>query len=251
MSTITRKGFVKFSLNGRCGNKMQFTCVTCTRKPSDVLSRRNDPTMSTIIRQGSVKFCLDGHCGEKVMFVKAWVISQTKPSGTFDNVARTGPQESVTFSKIGKPRRKAYANRTCACGDIYCNHISKFLGTMITEKCSYQNPDQCNKHPNKQLRCEKIYHQLVTYRKTRNDLFKTPVSEVPPKCGRFNEIHYSMSFLMRAVKRSKRRIPESMDIVVAKETNMFREDLVCYYKHYRYERVVVVPTLNAHQAIQV
>ena len=239
MSTITRKGFVKFSLNGRCGNKMQFTCVTCKRKPSDVLSRRNDPTMSTITRNGFVKFCLDGRCGKKVKFVKAWVVSQTHVYARSRKV------------KTEKLREKTFVNRPCACGDMYCNHISKFLGSMITEKCSYQNPDQCNKHPNKQLRCEKIYHQLVTCRKTRNDLFKTPVSEVPPKCGRFNEIHYSMSFLMRAVKRSKRRIPESMDIVVAKETNMFREDLVCYYAHHRKHRVVVVPTLNAHQAIQV
>ena len=190
--------------------------------------------MSTITRKGFVKFTLDGHSGNKIPFV-----------------VRTGPKMSVTSRKKGNPTKDRNTNRTCACGDIYCNHISKFLGTMITEKCSYQNPDQRNKDPNKQLRCEKIYHQLVTCRKTRNDLFKTPVSEVPPKCGRFNEIHYSMSFLMRAVKRSKRRIPESMDVGVAKETNMFREDLVRYYKHYRKERVVVVPTLNAHQAIQV
>lgn len=235
---MDRNGFVKFSLDGRCGKKTMFTCVTCQRKHSDV-PRRNDPTMSTISRNGFVKFCLDGRCGKKVKFVKAWVVSQTHVCARSRKV------------KTGKFRKKSYVNRPCACGDMYCNHISKFLGSMITEKCSYQNPEQYNKDANKQLRCEKIHNQLVTCRKTRNDLFTTPVPTDPPKHGRFNEIHYSILFLMRAVKRSKRRIPESMDVGVAKETNMFREDLVRYYKHYRKERVVVVPTLNAHQAIQV
>ena len=41
-----------------------------------------------------------------------------------------------------------------------------------------------------------------------------------------------------------------MDVDVAKETNMFKQDLVRYYTHDRKNRVVVVPTLNAHQAIQ-
>ena len=238
MYTIIRNSFVKFSLDGHCGKKILFTCDTCQRKPSDV-ARRNDPTMCTITRNGSVKFSLDGRCGKKVKFVKAWVVSQTHVSARSRKV------------KTGKPRKKTYVNRPCACGDMYCNRISKFLGTMITEKCSYQNPDQYNKDANKQLRSEKIHNLLITCRKTRNDLFTTPVPTDPPKHGRFNEIHYSILFLMRAVKRSKRRIPESMDVGLAKETNMFREDLVRYYKHYRKERVVVVPTLNAHQAIQV
>ena len=227
---------------------MQFTCVTCHRKPSGV-SRRNDPATSTITRDGFVKFCLDGRCGTKVKFVKAWVISQTTPVGRFDNVVRTGPQVCMTSRKTRKPRKKRYTDRTCACGDIYCNHISKFLGTMITGKCSYSG--QHSKDENKKLRREKIPNQLVAYRKARNDLFTTPVPTDPPKHGRFNEIHYSILFLMSAVKRCRRRIPESMDVESAKGTNMFREDLVRYYKHYRKERVVVVPTLNAHQAIQV
>ena len=212
-----------------------------SKKPADV-PRRNDPTMTKITRNGSVKFCLDGRCGNKVKFTNAWVFSQIKPAGI--------------LPETGKPKKKRYPNRMCACGDKYCNHISKFLGTIITEKCCYQHPDRCNKNDNKQLRCEKIHHHLVTCRKTRNDLFKRSVSEAPPKNVRFNEIHYSISFLMRAVKicetkGSVRRIPESIDVEVATKTNMFRKDLVCYNTHHRKHRVVVVPTLNAHQAIQV
>ena len=227
-----------------------------SKKPADV-PRRNDPTMTKITRNGSVKFCLDGRCGNKVKFTNAWVFSQIKPAGMFDNVMMTGLKKvSETSRKTGKPTKKRYPNRMCACGDKYCNHISKFLGTIITEKCCYQHPDRCNKNHNRQLRCEKIHHHLVTCRKTRNDLFKRSVSEAPPKDVRFNEIHYSISFLMRVVKicktkRSVRRIPESIDVEVATETNMFSKDLVCYYTHHRKHRVVVVPTLNAHQAIQV
>ena len=222
-----------------------------SKKPADV-PRRNDPTMTKITRNGYVKFCLGGRCGNKVKFTNAWVFSQIKPAGMFDNVVMSGLKKvSQTSRKTGKPTKKRYPNRMCACGDKYCNHISKFLGTIITEKCCYQHPDRCNKDDNKQLRCEKIHHHLVTCRKTRNDVFKSSVSEVPPEGARFNEIHYSMSFLIKAAKRCKRRIPESMDVEEAKETNMFRQDLVGYYTHDRKKRVVVVPTLNAHQAIQV
>ena len=50
--------------------------------------------------------------------------------------------------------------------------------------------------------------------------------------------------------KSKRRIPETLDVDVAKETMMFKPDLVRYDTHFRKKRVVVVPTLNAHEAIQ-
>ena len=190
--------------------------------------------MSTITRNGFVKFTLDGHSGKKIPFVVG-----------------TGPKKSVTSRKKGKPTKKRYVNRTCACGDTYCNYISKFLGTLITSKCSYQHPDKHNKNPNKQFRCQKIHDQIVTCRHARNNLFEIPVPAVPPAGGRFNEIHYSLLFLMGAVKRTQKRIPESMGVEEARKTKMFREELVRYYTHYRKERVVVVPTLNAHQAIQV
>ena len=90
------------------------------------------------------------------------------------------------------------------------------------------------------------------FRKVRNDLFVTQVPPDPPKNTRFNEIHYPILFLIRAVKmcKGKRGIPKSIDVDVAKKTNMFKGDLVRYYKRYRKKRVVVVPTLNAHQTIQ-
>ena len=77
-----------------------------SKKPADV-PRRNDPTMTKITRNGSVKFCLDGRCGNKVKFTNAWVFSQIKPAGMFDNVMMTGLKKvSETSRKTGKPTKK-------------------------------------------------------------------------------------------------------------------------------------------------
>ena len=246
--TTTRNRFVKFSLDGCCGEKVEFTQDICRRKPSTG-SYRTDPTIPTMMKcNGFVRFFVDSRCGQKMKLTsrrvpRTCVISTTKASGVIDHVVKTG-----------KSRQHKSRNQTCACGDIYCNYISKFLGTMITAKCRYTNPNEGNRSSKKQFRCEKIHNQLVMFRKVRNDLFVTQVPPDPPKNARFNEIHYPILFLIRAVKmckgKGKRGIPKSIDVDVAKKTNMFKADLVRYYKRDRKKRVVVVPTLNAHQTIQ-
>ena len=124
---------------------------------------------------------------------------------------------------------------------------------MIKTKCRSKKPNEGNRSSKKQFRYEKIHNQLVMFRKVRNDLFATQVPPDPPKNGRFNEIHYPILFLIRVVKmcKGKRAIPKSINLDVAKETNMFKADLVRYYKRDKTKRAIVVPTLNAHQAIQV
>ena len=236
--TITRNGFVKFSLDGCCGKKVKFTRGICRRKLSTG-SHRTNPTMSTITRNGFVRFSVDGRFGKKMKLTRTCFICPTKPPGVIHHVRKTR-----------KCRQSKSPIRSCACGDIYCNYISKFLGTMITEKCCYPNPAEGKRGPNKQFRCEKIHKKLVMFRKERNDLFTTQVPTYQAKFARFNEIHYPIAFLIRAVKRSKSRIPVSIDVEEAKETNMYKEDLLRYYKHERKTRVAVVPTLNVHQAIQ-
>jgi len=92
--------------------------------------------------------------------------------------------------------------------------------------------------------------QILKWRRERNELFVGhQVSEEPHPRDRFNEIHYPILFLRRYKKR--RRIPESVEIVEAKEWNMFDKSLVVMDTHYRRERVAVVPTLSTHEAIQV
>ena len=103
-----------------------------SKKPADV-PRRNDPTMTKITRNGYVKFCLGGRCGNKVKFTNAWVFSQIKPAGMFDNVVMSGLKKvSQTSRKTGKPTKKRYPNRMCACGDKYCNHSSSFCSKMAS-----------------------------------------------------------------------------------------------------------------------
>lgn len=208
--------------------------------------------MSTNVRTSFAKFFVDGRCGKRLKFTRTCGISTTKRTDPINHGVRTGPKVSTVLRKVttGKSRQGKYQNRMCACGDIYCNYISRFLGTQITEKCSYPHPDNGNTDVNKQLRSEKIYRQLTKFRKLRNDLFTIQVPPDPPKNTRFNEIHYSMLFL-RSIKGSIQKIPHSIDVELAKQTNMFKEDLVGYYSHQRKTRVVVVPTLSAHQAIQV
>ena len=210
--------------------------------------------MSTTCRNSFVRFSLDGHCGKKVKFTtcRVWGISRTKLAVTSKYTVRTGPKQTKMSRKVTNrmSRQHKFPNRMCACGDVYCNYISRFLGTVITKKCSYVPPDKGNSNANKQLRSEKIYQKLTRFRKVRNDLFKIQVPTEPPKNTRFNEIHYSMLFL-RTIKAFATRIPLLIDVELAKKTNMFKKDLVGFCRHQNKKRVVVVPTLNTHQAIQV
>lgn len=211
--------------------------------------------MSTTSRNSYVRFSLDGHRGKKVKFTsssRACGIPLTKRAATLNHFVRTGPKQTKMPRKVttGISRQHKFPNRMCACGDGYCNYISRFLGTVITKKCSYVTPDKGNSNANKQLRSEKIYQKLTRFRKVRNDLFKTQVLTEPPQNTRFNEIHYSMLFL-RSIKAFATRIPLLIDVELAKETNMFKKDLVGFCRHKNKKRVVVVPTLNTHQAIQV
>jgi len=92
--------------------------------------------------------------------------------------------------------------------------------------------------------------QIVKWRRERNKLFvDREVPEEPHPLDRFNEIHYPILFLRRYNER--RRIPESLEIDEAKKWSMFDKSLVVMDRHYRKERVLAVPTLSTHQAIQV
>ena len=300
MSTTTRNRFVKFSLDSRCGEKVESTRDICQSKPSTGY-HRTDPTMSTTInRNGYVRFSIDGRRGQKMKLTstrapRTCVISKLKPStGTyrtdqtiatminrngfvrFSVDGRRGQKMRLTSRRVprtcvipttkvsgvinhvvktGKSRQHKYRNRTCACGDTYCNYIAKFLGTMITAKCSYANPNKGNRTSNKQFRCQKIHKQLLMFRKARNDLFTTQVPPAPPTNARFNEIHYPILFLIRAVKmckikRKNTRVNGCRQMWKKKQTCSNKILFARYYKHDRKNQVVVVPTLNTHQTIQ-
>lgn len=164
----------------------------------------------------------------------------------------------ITDRKFTKPTRRqrklvksTRRERVCACSDPYCNIVANFLGSWITRKCSYSHPLKSDiKTENKRLRCESIFMQILKWRRERNERFvHCQVPEKPHSRDRFNEIHYPILFLREY--NNRRRIPESLAIAEAKKWNMFDKSLVVTDRHYRKERVVAVPTLSTHEAIQV
>ena len=164
----------------------------------------------------------------------------------------------ITDRKSTKPTRRqrkivksTRTERVCACSDPYCNIVAKFLGSLITRKCSYSHPLKSDiKTGNKRVRCESIFMQILKWRRERNERFvHCQVPEEPHSRERFNEIHYPILFLREY--NNRRRIPESLAIAKAKIWNMFDKSLVVMDRHYRKQRVVAVPTLSTHEAIQV
>ena len=99
-STTTRNRFVKFSLDGCCGEKVKFTRDICRRKLSTG-SYRTDPTIPTMMKcNGFVRFSVDSRCGQKMKLTsrrvpRTCVISTTKASGVIDHVVKTGNLDNI------------------------------------------------------------------------------------------------------------------------------------------------------------
>lgn len=167
------------------------------------------------------------------------------------NGSRAGPSREVTtrnpdFMYTGNDSRV----RSCACGDPYCNIITTFLGTrIVSSKCCYALPSKSQK-PKKRFQSQAIVKKLKHFRINTSERFRLLRQMIlkPTKYVRFNEIHYPILFLNKFM--GNRRIPESIDIDLAKEVNMFHDDMVWLNSHMK-PCVIVAPTLDAHQAIQV
>ena len=276
-------GVVTFVLAGRRGRKMKFVRDVPDSKMSSVsVSRVNTNKNQVMTHHVDVSVITESTVPKPATLLESSPEHQT---GTVEganvllrlshNVSTTLRDDEVNrsskivtfllnkeppvirklFTKPTRRQRKLVKStrtgRICACSDPYCNIVAKFLGSLITSKCSYSHPSNKDiKTENKRLRCESIFMQILKWRRERNELFVGhQVSEEPRPRDRFNEIHYPILFLRRYNKR--RRIPESVEIVEAKEWNMFDKSLVVMDTHYRRERVVVVPTLSTHEAIQV
>lgn len=182
------------------------------------------------------------------------VVTQTSNAeghAVLDMESHTSPTR-VKKTKGRSKRKKTNNYRQCACGDMYCNTISRFLGSVIiTGQCSYCHPsDGTTKKASKRKRSRAIHNEVIKWRNQTNCRFTHQVSKEPSSRNiRFNEIHYPIMFLNKF--RGSRKIPESIKMEFAKQTDMYRSNLVTYCKHLRKAVVLVVPTLSAHQAIQV
>jgi len=147
-------------------------------------------------------------------------------------------------------KRRRFRNEVCACGDVYCNYILKFLGFVVTPKCHYKRPYLCDeKTTQKKVKRNGIIHKRVKmWRLLQNSRFPgNPISVTPSKSVRFNEIHYPVRFLKEQKRRKACRIPMEMGVELAKKTNMFSDDFVYDNKNI----VLTIPTLNSRESIQV
>ena len=156
--------------------------------------------------------------------------------------------------RTGTYKRRRRAVEVCACGDVYCNYISNFLGYVVTEKCHYKRPSLCDeKTSQKKLKRNRIIHkQVKMWRKLHNSRFrKDQISVTPSNSVRFNEIHFPILFL-KELKRNKRkvyRIPMEVGVDLAKRTNMFSDEFV--YDKNNKTTVLTIPTLDPWETIQV
>ena len=141
-------------------------------------------------------------------------------------------------------RKHRSRNESCMCGERYCNNIAKFLGSVVTSRCSYKRPSAFNNGgSSKSLkRCEIIHHRVQEWRKDQGNR-NNKISILPSKTARFNEIHYPILFLKE--KKTSCRLPIAISENLARRAEMYSSDFVFNKK------VLVIPTLKAHEAIQV
>ena len=131
------------------------------------------------------------------------------------------------------------------CGEKYCNSIAKFLGSVVTSRCSYKRPAAftSNSGSSKSLkRCQIIHRRIQEWRKDQQNQ-NNKISILPSKTARFNEIHYPILFLKE--KKTHSRLPMQISMDLARRSKMYSSDFVFNKK------VLVIPTLKAHEAIQV
>jgi hypothetical protein len=156
---------------------------------------------------------------------------------THDTVKRNTSNVSV--------RKNRSRNESCMCGEKYCNSIAKFLGSVVTGRLSYKRPSSFinNGGSAKSLkRCEIIHRRIQEWRKDQQNQ-NNKISILPSKTARFNEIHYPILFLKE--KKKNARLPMQISVDLARRSKMYSSDFVFNKK------VLVIPTLKAHEAIQV
>ena len=140
---------------------------------------------------------------------------------------------------------KRQRNETCSCGDMYCNRITTFLGSVVSKRCSLTQAVRGTSK--KRLKRRKvIFSRVRRWRQTQNELFPNNlIKETPSQSSRFNEIHYPILFLKEHKEHT--RLPMEITVDVAKTTNMFSCDSV----YTTTDTIFVVPTLTTHDTIQV
>lgn len=183
-------------------------------------------------------------------------------NGIFVVVEMKSIRKTSTSKYLDQLKRKS-----CACGDPLCNRIGEFLGHVVTMKCGYRRSSEFEDEQKKRKkvrgvqikrkRCELIHEEIVAMRRRfledkherARKYTQTQISKEPAKSSRFNEIHYPIAFLQKM--KNAIRLPMGIEICEATLWGMYREDFLYHCTHSKRKKVLVVPTLGTHQAIQV
>ena len=146
-------------------------------------------------------------------------------------------------------RRRKRGLTCCACGDTFCNAVSKFLGPpVVNRRLCYKRPAEFKdkrvtySHENKFKRAQIIHSQMIEWRKKFNNKWPLATS------ARFNEIHYPRKFLHEVGECT--RLPMTIKISLAKQVGMFSNEHIVYNPRLKLRSVLVVPCLTATQAMQ-
>ena len=164
-------------------------------------------------------------------------LSQPQPSSS-----------TTTSSAYVTPKRLQRGSTCCACGNVWCNSVSKFLGPpVVNRKLCYKRPSQFKRplvtysHKNKFKRAQIIDNQMIEWRKVCGNKATLSIS------ARFNEIHYPREFLYEVGECT--RLPMTIPITLAKQVGMFRDEYVVYNPRLDLHSVLVVPSVTTTDAL--
>ena len=185
-----------------------------------------------------------GHSGKECI---VWIRQPTSRAVQPVYSARSSTQ----IASLPKKRKLTHYNQHCACGDRTCNSTQEQLGKVLVSRCRFPPPP--TRFPNdsaiqrlpankrrKLVRSKKLQDQIIAWRVSNK-----ADSLHPHPAARVNELHYPMEFLQSLKRAGKKQIPSYVTIQFAKESGMYRDDLVVD------DKVVVVPRLTREEACTV
>ena len=155
---------------------------------------------------------------------------------------------STTASAYVTPKQRQRGSTCCACGDVWCNSVSKFFGPPVANrKLCYRRPSQFKSppvtysHKNKLKRAQIVHNRMLEWRKECGNKVTLSTS------ARFNEIHYPRQFLHDVGECT--RLPMTIPIPFAKKVGMFRDEYVVYNPRLDLHSVLVVPCVTTTDAL--
>ena len=187
-------------------------------------------------------------------------------------------QNSESMFQVNKSRGEKLKREKCACGDVLCSAITQFLNTSKWNKCWYKRPKEFgDKFPHKRRRSELVHNQFMLWRKevSKNPSYQIFINEINDLClmhawcdrlhvdilkgqqiknqrnlvdlMRFTTQHY-FYIIIEIVRDYLCRWQWMSDAV---KFGMYKEEFTYVDKRTRKLRILTIPMVNSHQALQV